>query len=285
MRHRTPLLTCGMILGLLAVLATPPSAAAAGRIYISLGTSLAVGIQPDQNGVNHLTDDGYADQLHRILQVADRRLQLVKLGCPAETSDSMITGAGSICQYPAGSQLDQAVTFLRASSGAVKLITIDMGANDLLPCGVPGAPPTCVLDVIASLGPNLAHILTELRFAAGPHVPIVAMNYYNPTLAAWLQPGGQALAIQSAALLELFNGALESMYDAFGVPVADVAGAFHSDDFRIVPVFGLPLNVLLICQWTWMCAPPPVGPNIHANRTGYFVIALTFAATLRQLER
>jgi hypothetical protein len=29
-----------------------------------------------------------------------------------------------------------------------------------------------------------------------------------------------------------------------------------------------------------MCAPPPVGPNIHANDVGYQVIADTFAARL-----
>jgi hypothetical protein len=40
------------------------------------------------------------------------------------------------------------------------------------------------------------------------------------------------------------------------------------------------LNVAVICQLTYMCAPPPVGPNIHANRIGYSVIAATFAATL-----
>jgi hypothetical protein len=42
----------------------------------------------------------------------------------------------------------------------------------------------------------------------------------------------------------------------------------------------VPLNVARICQWTWMCAPPPVGPNIHANDAGYHVIADTFAAQL-----
>jgi hypothetical protein len=41
----------------------------------------------------------------------------------------------------------------------------------------------------------------------------------------------------------------------------------------------VPLNVAVICQLTYMCVPPPVGPNIHANRIGYSVIAATFAAT------
>jgi hypothetical protein len=37
-----------------------------------------------------------------------------------------------------------------------------------------------------------------------------------------------------------------------------------------------PLNVARICQWTWMCAPAPVGPNIHANAAGYRQLAAAF---------
>jgi len=41
-----------------------------------------------------------------------------------------------------------------------------------------------------------------------------------------------------------------------------------------VPGIGsLPRNVARICQWTWECAPPPRGPNQHANPAGYRVIA------------
>jgi hypothetical protein len=32
-------------------------------------------------------------------------------------------------------------------------------------------------------------------------------------------------------------------------------------------------------MYTWMCAAPPVGPNIHANQLGYGVIANTFLNT------
>ena len=41
-----------------------------------------------------------------------------------------------------------------------------------------------------------------------------------------------------------------------------------------VPGIGtLPRNVALVCEWTWECAPPPRGPNQHANPAGYRVIA------------
>ena len=59
------------------------------RHYLSLGTSLAVGIQPDAAGVNQLTDEGYADQLHDIVASEYRKLKLTKLGCPGETTVTM----------------------------------------------------------------------------------------------------------------------------------------------------------------------------------------------------
>jgi hypothetical protein len=69
------------------------------------------------------------------------------------------------------------------------------------------------------------------------------------------------------------------------MPVADVASAFASNDFATMvpfpaPYYSVPLNVAVICQLTYMCVPGPVGPNIHANQTGYGVIAATFASVL-----
>ena len=56
--------------------------------------------------------------------------------------------------------------------------------------------------------------------------------------------------------------------------------AFSSADLTdtaALPGVGtVPLNVARICEWTWMCAPAPVGPNIHANAAGYQVIADAF---------
>jgi len=56
--------------------------------------------------------------------------------------------------------------------------------------------------------------------------------------------------------------------------------AFHTTQFAArvtLPAFGrVPKAVGYICSYTWMCAAPPVGPNIHANRLGYAIIANTF---------
>ncbi len=268
-----------------AALAAPGASGQHARVYyVSLGTSLAAGIQPDLNGVNQRTEEGYTDQLHAILLAEIPKLRHKKLGCPGETSLTIIVGG--ICRYPHGSQLDEAVSFLRAHHQFVALVTIDLGANDLLPCAAETPiDPVCVANAFADLAVNLPGILAAIREAAGPEVPIVAMNYYNPFVAAWLQgSSGQALALASADLLAAFNGLLAGIYGASLIPVADVAGAFHSGDFAtLVPVPGLgaiPINVALICQWTWMCVPPPQGPNIHPNAIGYGVIAETFTAVL-----
>ena len=255
------------------------------RHYLSLGTSLAVGIQPDASGANQLTDESYADQLHDIVAPEFRKLKLTKLGCPGETTTTMMVGG--LCEYEEGSQLAQAVEFLHAHKAKVAIVTIDMGVNDVLAANCIDVPSSnvdvvCLLNAFNSLSNNLALILGTLQQAAHPDTKFVAMNYYNTFLAFWFNgPAGQALAYESAMLANILNyDVLGGVYGAFGVPVADVAAAFDSGNFSTNAATGLPQNVLNICVYTYMCTGAPVGPNIHANRYGYGVIAATIAATL-----
>ena len=250
--------------------------------YLSLGDSLSQGVQPNAAGVSVETNQGYPDQLYAALRFGDPRLELVKLGCPGETTGTMITGG--VCSYPQGSQLAAAVSFLKQHRGRVSLITIDIGANDLNPCVIltdPTKLQECTAGALKTIGANLTYIMAELRAAGGSKVRIIGMTYYVPELAAWLTgPAGQESAQLSEQLAVIFSGVLSQVYQAFGARIADVFSAFHSSDFtRQVTLPGIgtvPLNVALICQWTWECAPPPRGPNEHANKIGYRVIALTF---------
>ena len=178
------------------------------RYYVSLGTSLSVGIQPNStSGINELTDDGYADQLFDIIEPEFRKLRLVKLGCPGKTTTTMM--AGGICTYSQGSQLAEAVQFLHAHKDKVELITIDMGVNDVLAAGcivgtVVDVP--CIMAAFGQVATNLPLILTALQNAANEDTPIVGMNYYNSFLAFWLIGiDGQMLAMDSAALLNILN--------------------------------------------------------------------------------
>ena len=83
------------------------------------------------------------------------------------------------------------------------------------------------------------------------------------------------------------NSLLDASFGAFGIPVADVQAAFSATDFAdtaTLPGVGtVPLNAARICEWTWMCAPSPTGPNIHANSTGYQVIAVAFRQVIESL--
>lgn len=249
-------------------------AAAQGPYYLALGDSLAIGLQPSGKGVgvDVPTNQGYVDDLYAFLRTRDPDLRLAKLGCSGETTTSMANGG--ICEYAAGSQLAQAVEFLKTHQ--VSLITIDIGANDVDHCLSPVFDQGCIEQGIAFVESNLPTILGELR-AASPNTPILAMNYYDPFLAAWLLgASGRTLAEESEQGSIAFNGILQGIYAEFMVPVADVASAFRIRDFTPVPFFNVPLNVFLTVVWTWAAVPAPFGPDIHPNALGYAVIADTF---------
>jgi lysophospholipase L1-like esterase len=254
--------------------------------YLSLGDSLAQGVQPDKSGNSVETNQGYANQLFTALHSSNPTLKLVKLGCPGETTGTMINGG--ICTYSQGSQLKQAVAFLKSHHGHIQLMTIDIGANDLNPCLV---LPTinkiakCLAKVFPVLETNLGTIMATLTAAGGSNLPpTIGMTYYDPELASWLKgTAGQTFAKASVVLAQGFSNVLSGVYTNFGAKVADVFTAFQTTKFTPVVTLGgfgkIPLNVALICTYTWECTAPPVGPNIHANVLGYGIIANTFLTT------
>lgn len=255
--------------------------------YLSLGDSLAQGVQPNSAGTDVETNQGYPNQLFAALRTANPTLKLVKLGCPGETTGTMINGG--ICTYSTGSQLAQAAAFLASHKGKVQLVTIDIGANDLNPClSLPTLNQivTCLEQVFPQIQANLTTIMNTLSTASGSGEPqIIGMTYYDPELANWLKgdAASKALAKASIALAQAFGNLLSGVYTAFGAKVADVFTAFHTTQFGVkvtLPEFGkVPKAVAYICTYTWECAAPPVGPNIHANILGYGIIANTFLDT------
>lgn len=243
--------------------------------YLALGDSLAQGVQVNSSGNAVVTSQGYVDDLYHQLQVHDPALQLVKLGCPGETTGTMIHGGCPYFTYPAGSQLAQAVSFLRAHRHQVALVTIDIGANNVDGCfSASGINFGCVLQGFASVQAQLPVILRQLRLAAGPKVPVVGMNYYDPFLAAYLEPGGAAAATESVVLGDALNGLLGTIYALNGDQVANVQQAFQTNDFAPFGTSSIPTNVALICAWTYMCHYQ----DIHPNTTGYLEVAGAFEA-------
>ena len=255
--------------------------------YLALGDSLAQGVQPNAAGISVETPDGYPDQVYAALRRSHPTLRLIKLGCPGETTVTMINGG--ICHYGSGSQLEAAVAFLQQhraqehgtqqERGRVLLVTLDIGANDPEACS--GQPSfsqlaVCAVKGVPSAVTHLGTIVDRLKAAAGPDVRIVGMNYYLPALAEWHNGlTGRAVAWTAEKLAATFSSLLDRVYTKAGMKVADVFGAFQTSDFGTHGAAS-PRNVTLLCQWTWECAAAPRGPNQHANQAGYHVIAREF---------
>ena len=178
------------------------SAGAQSTYYLALGDSLAIGIQPSLHG-DVPTNQGYTDDLYRVFRAHIPGLRFVKLGCSGETTTTMLQGGS--CSYSTGSQLAQAVAFIETHR--VSFITLDIGANDIDHCiSISGIDAGCVQVASATLATNLPKILAALR-AAGGSTPIVAMNYYDPFLAAWtlVRPGKRWLNPRFRRLMLLIN--------------------------------------------------------------------------------
>jgi lysophospholipase L1-like esterase len=268
-----------------ALTVTTTAAAALPTVYyLALGDSLSVGYMPLPTPGD--TNQGYADQLLPKLQAAHpfEHIVLVKMGCSGETTGTMINGGKCTDgRYPLGSQLAQAEAFLRANGTAVKYVTLDIGANDVDGCatGPLGVDPVCVTQGAGTIALNLHTIVNGLRAADGGKPRSVGMSYYDPFLADWLTgTQGQSVALASLTALAGINSAEQTEYSGAGFGFADVFGAFKSTTFSttmtVAPYGKLPTAVAEICKWTFMCS---IG-NIHANPTGYGVIATAFKAKM-----
>jgi lysophospholipase L1-like esterase len=252
--------------------------------YLALGDSLTRGVQPLPNGRLIETNQGYVDDLYGALRLRRPFLQLAKLGCSGETTKTMWSGGGP-CFYIAGNQLLQAVNFIQTHK--VALITISIGGDDIQHCintaGVIDEP--CLDAGVAAIQTYLPQIVAALRLAAGPGVPIVGANFYDPVLAAWLllpQPKGPMVAQESLQITQGLNILLDGIYTGLGAKVADVAGAFRITDFSLVPVLNIPRNVFIELTRTWIGAPPPRGPDTHPNAVGYLTMAGAFFKAIGQ---
>jgi lysophospholipase L1-like esterase len=270
---------------------------ASPHYYLALGDSLSQGMQPDLHGVTRNTNQGYANDLAAIERGRAHGLQLVQLGCGGETTTSMLTGKGNNtnarllhCDRAGGSQLAAAERFLKAhhEPGEVPLVTVDIGANDVDGCGsVPSSQlASCVTTGLTNINKNLPKIFAGLKKAAPKGTTFAAMTLYDPFLANYFAPAGssaRSLETESIALAKTLNGDLTSLDQKAGFLTADVAGAFATYDSTDMVAWEsqqIPLNVSRLCSWTWACQTPPSGPNIHANKNGYQVIANAFAAAI-----
>lgn len=246
--------------------------------YLDLGGSGSVGVQPtlvDPRG--ETTTEGYANDLLTYEATRGVPLALTQLGCPGETTTTMLLG-GDHCYAAGVTQLKEAMSFLLAHNGQAGVVTIDLGFNNLRLClKRQTVDPPCVNRELNLIEQQLPTMIEVLKSAAGPDVTFVGLGHYDPFLADSLQGRlGKFISANSNHEVGRLNATLQGVYAKAGVSMAMVGNAFESRDVGLVNVAGfgmLPENVANACALTWMCQPAPLGPNIHPNDAGYAAIA------------
>ncbi|MDO9408888.1 SGNH/GDSL hydrolase family protein [Patulibacter sp.] len=262
-----------------------PDPRAAGTAYLALGDSLAQGVQR-KDGSFGTTREGYPDQLASRLRDAGTPVTLSRIGCSGATVSSLLDG-GRECgpaapegppyenRDAATSQLAYAETYLRARGDRPTLVTIDIGANDLIGCA--GVDPTkvrsCLADGLPQVRTRLQEVARRLQDAAGPRTVLAAMTYYDPALALVRQPLAKEAATAFHDIVRRqANPTIRRTFAAQDFVVARVDRAFDSDG----PVSDA--AVQKACALTRLCG---AGADFHPNAEGYGVIADAFLDVVR----
>lgn len=248
----------------LACLFSPTPAAgraqATAPAYLAIGDSLAFGVgasSPEQDGYVGLT----AEALRDSERFAATGLDVENVSTPGETTANLFDG-------PDGQMADGlAVIQSRAEDGAegneVQIISVSIGANDLLALAEPGQPcrenpgslacRDALTATLAAVQSNLTEALQELR-AAAPEAEIYVTDLYNP----YSGTGDEFELIASVGVQQL-NGVIR------------VAAATPGLGVRLVSVF----DYFQGRSGQWIAQD-----GIHPNDDGYRVIAEVLQATI-----
>jgi lysophospholipase L1-like esterase len=243
--------------------------------YLALGDSVAFGYRPpevtppaDYLDAGNFT--GYPDD------VAGRlHLRLANASCPGETTASMIdaTAQSNGCEnsvgapygyrtaYPlhvsyTGAQLDYAVHYLR-SHPRTRLVTLDIGANDLFVCQSTTADQCTGSDFTATVSTvqkNLDTILGTLRHAAHYHHRLVVVSYYSLDYADPVGTG--SIAALDAGLAQAAHAHHAKVADGFDAFRRAAAGSGGDS-----------------CAAGLIIALPSGGCNVHPTAKGHRVLA------------
>jgi lysophospholipase L1-like esterase len=260
--------------------ALPASAAPlngpSGGTYLALGDSVAFGYVPPQavpapNYFDPSSFVGYPEDAAQALH-----LQVSNASCPGETTASFfVPGAqsngcenspgssvGYRTEFPlhvqySGTQLQYALKYL-VTHRNTRLVTIDIGANDVFLCQETTADAcasTAELQaVLKKIQVNLAIIYALIRDVARYHGPLVAVTYYSLSYSDPTQVAGT----------EELNSAIASVTEKFGGKVADGFAAFEGPSLA---AGGSPCTAGLLIKL------PDGTCNIHPSPAGHQLLA------------
>lgn len=257
-----------------------------GALALALGDSVAFGYIT-QDGYAYVNPDnflGYPEHLAHLLH-----FDVVNAACPGEATTGFLspTGADNGCDpfkanFPlhvsyngAATQLAFATTLLKRHHPRVRLVTIQLGANDgFLLEKACANDPSCIdaglPALFAAIVSNIETIIADLR-ATGFAGPIIVVNYYSTD---YTDPN-------ATALTSYLNVALKEAASASGATVADLFSAFKTA--AIVGggktcVAGLlnvePANSTL----------PGATCDVHPSQSGQRLIAQTIASKYAALR-
>ncbi len=210
--------------------------------YVALGDSLAAGATP-----YHKLDKGYADFLVDRYEQSQYEITLDNYGVPGYRTTNIV----SELLNPNNANYAE----LRNSIKNAELVTIDIGANDLLAnLNTIRQNPSTAPAVLNTIAENLYLILSEID-KINPGIKVYVMGYYNPFPHLPKQ--------EQAALLPLL--------DALNQTIEKVASA-NGDDF--VP------TAKVIKKYETLYVPNP--NDIHLSLEGYKAVAKEFWKAIQE---
>lgn len=220
------------------------------KVYLALGDSLTAGYQratgDDKGGA-------YPALLSDELATVGVTVTVENLACSGESTTDMLSGGR--CQPAPSSQLREAEAIAARHRGDLALVTLFIGANDVLRCISSGSVDrTCLAEGEEVYGENLPQILRRLRAVAGPDVPIAVLLYYDPfrqSIAGRSPPAG--LRQSSAEGTERLNAALTGAAKEVDATVVDLRGLLEGADGSA------------LCTMTSVCANGDFHFNARSN--------------------
>ena len=250
--------------------ALPASAAPLNRpapagTYLALGDSVAFGYVPPQAVPAPDYSDpssfvGYPEDVAQALH-----LRVSNASCPGETTASFFvpgaqsngcenspgSPAGYRTEFPLhvryrGTQLQYALWYL-ATHRHTRLVTIDIGANDVFLCQETTADKcasTAELQaVLKKIQVNLSIIYALIRDVARYHGPLVALTYYSLSYSDPTQVAGtEELNSAIAAVTEKFGGKVADGFTAFEGP-SEATGGSPCTAGLLIPIPGTTCNI------------------------------------------
>jgi lysophospholipase L1-like esterase len=253
---------------------------------VSLGDSLALGVQPRLLGGATETRDGYPRQFAAALRERGIAADLHELACGGATSASLLDGDRPCAperdtpyrnEDPSTSQAAHALGLLSTWRDRNRVVLLDVGGNDVAACFSAGRiVPGCIARTGAALRRNLDALLGRLR-RLDPRLPVGVLTLYDPLLGLWdAHPGARRrIAATHEDFRREVNGTIAAAARRHGATLVDLGGAMDQDASVDPDATSRPAGVEAVCRLTWMCPTPPRAPDIHLRREGHALAAKT----------